>query len=331
MQGCSCGQRCSTQLAGEHTQARRAIPTPPHPVHPAVHAAWPTCFAVPDFIKFQEVVDLVREYNALGKKSLAIMLDTKGPEVRPATFRGFLGGLLFGVIQVGLESRVTSCTRLRQQAAGPLEQHQRLLLLRQHSCGRAPAHHAAAALELCSEAWAAWLGLSAAAAAKMAAACCAPAQRERGSASRECSCRLRSARWGLTNERLQAAPSEMPPPPLTHPLLLASVDMASSRQRRVPLPRRPRPRCVQVRSGDLHEPLELAAGDIVTFTIVEGEDGKGGRISGGCRGMGLGGMGGAAVDWERGGCGVGCAWLGMRWLCSGTSDLDVPSRSQQWE
>lgn len=86
MRGCSCGQRCSTQLAGEHTQqACRAIPTLPHP---AVDAAWPTCFPVPDFIKFQEVVDLVREYNALGKKSLAIMLDTKGPEVRPATFRG---------------------------------------------------------------------------------------------------------------------------------------------------------------------------------------------------------------------------------------------------
>ena len=37
----------------------------------------------------------------------------------------------------------------------------------------------------------------------------------------------------------------------------------------------------QVRSGDLAEPLELAAGDIVTYTIKEGADGKDGRISGG--------------------------------------------------
>ncbi len=29
----------------------------------------------------QAVVDLVREYNALGRNTLAIMLDTKGPEV----------------------------------------------------------------------------------------------------------------------------------------------------------------------------------------------------------------------------------------------------------
>lgn len=30
----------------------------------------------------QQVIDLVREYNALGRSTLAIMLDTKGPEVR---------------------------------------------------------------------------------------------------------------------------------------------------------------------------------------------------------------------------------------------------------
>ena len=30
----------------------------------------------------KEVVDLVREYNTLGRHTLAIMLDTKGPEVR---------------------------------------------------------------------------------------------------------------------------------------------------------------------------------------------------------------------------------------------------------
>ena len=37
---------------------------------------------------------------------------------------------------------------------------------------------------------------------------------------------------------------------------------------------------VQVRSGDLAEPLELGAGDEVVFTIVEGEDGRDRRISG---------------------------------------------------
>lgn len=35
----------------------------------------------------------------------------------------------------------------------------------------------------------------------------------------------------------------------------------------------------EVRSGDLAEPLELATGDTVTFTIREGDDGKEGRIS----------------------------------------------------
>ena len=29
-----------------------------------------------------QVVDLIKEYNALGRNSIAIMLDTKGPEVR---------------------------------------------------------------------------------------------------------------------------------------------------------------------------------------------------------------------------------------------------------
>lgn len=29
-----------------------------------------------------QVVDLVKEYNALGRNTIAIMLDTKGPEVR---------------------------------------------------------------------------------------------------------------------------------------------------------------------------------------------------------------------------------------------------------
>lgn len=35
----------------------------------------------------------------------------------------------------------------------------------------------------------------------------------------------------------------------------------------------------EVRSGDVAEPLELATGDQLTFTIVEGADGKGGRVS----------------------------------------------------
>ena len=29
-----------------------------------------------------QVVDLIKEYNALGRNCIAIMLDTKGPEVR---------------------------------------------------------------------------------------------------------------------------------------------------------------------------------------------------------------------------------------------------------
>jgi hypothetical protein len=33
-------------------------------------------------LTMQAVIDLVREYNALGRHTLAIMLDTKGPEVR---------------------------------------------------------------------------------------------------------------------------------------------------------------------------------------------------------------------------------------------------------
>ncbi len=37
----------------------------------------------------------------------------------------------------------------------------------------------------------------------------------------------------------------------------------------------------EVRSGDLHEPLQLAPGDKVTFTIVEGADGSDNRVSGG--------------------------------------------------
>lgn len=39
--------------------------------------------------------------------------------------------------------------------------------------------------------------------------------------------------------------------------------------------------CTEVRSGDVHEPLQLAAGDKVTFTIVEGADGSDNRVSGG--------------------------------------------------
>ena len=39
--------------------------------------------------------------------------------------------------------------------------------------------------------------------------------------------------------------------------------------------------CTEVRSGDVHEPLQLAAGDKVTFTIVEGADGSSNRVSGG--------------------------------------------------
>lgn len=37
----------------------------------------------------------------------------------------------------------------------------------------------------------------------------------------------------------------------------------------------------EVRSGDVAEPLQLAAGDRVVFTIQEGADGKDNRISGG--------------------------------------------------
>ena len=37
----------------------------------------------------------------------------------------------------------------------------------------------------------------------------------------------------------------------------------------------------EVRSGDVHEPLQLATGDRVTFTIVEGADGSDNRVSGG--------------------------------------------------
>ncbi|KFM29270.1 Pyruvate kinase isozyme G, chloroplastic [Auxenochlorella protothecoides] len=35
-----------------------------------------------DHASHQQVIDLVREYNAMGRRNLAIMLDTKGPEVR---------------------------------------------------------------------------------------------------------------------------------------------------------------------------------------------------------------------------------------------------------
>lgn len=35
-----------------------------------------------DHASHKAVVDLVREYNALNRNCLAIMLDTKGPEVR---------------------------------------------------------------------------------------------------------------------------------------------------------------------------------------------------------------------------------------------------------
>ena len=35
-----------------------------------------------DHKSHKEVVDLVKEYNSLGRRTLAIMLDTKGPEVR---------------------------------------------------------------------------------------------------------------------------------------------------------------------------------------------------------------------------------------------------------
>ena len=35
-----------------------------------------------DHKSHKAVVDLVREYNALGRGNVAIMLDTKGPEVR---------------------------------------------------------------------------------------------------------------------------------------------------------------------------------------------------------------------------------------------------------
>jgi pyruvate kinase len=33
-------------------------------------------------VSFQAVVDLVKEYNLLGRGCVALMLDTKGPEVR---------------------------------------------------------------------------------------------------------------------------------------------------------------------------------------------------------------------------------------------------------
>lgn len=39
----------------------------------------------------------------------------------------------------------------------------------------------------------------------------------------------------------------------------------------------------EVRSGDVAEPLQLAPGDAVVFTIQEGADGKDNRISGGER------------------------------------------------
>ena len=35
-----------------------------------------------DHNSHREVVELVKEYNSLGRRTLAIMLDTKGPEVR---------------------------------------------------------------------------------------------------------------------------------------------------------------------------------------------------------------------------------------------------------
>lgn len=60
----------------------------------------------------------------------------------------------------------------------------------------------------------------------------------------------------------------------------------------------------QVRSGDLAEPLELGPGDEVTFTIVEGADGSGHRISGenaGCGGPSS--LLGWVAKWLS-----GCAW-----------------------
>lgn len=41
------------------------------------------------------------------------------------------------------------------------------------------------------------------------------------------------------------------------------------------------PAAAEVRSGDLAAPLQLSAGDKVTFTIVEGADGTDNRIGGG--------------------------------------------------
>lgn len=35
-----------------------------------------------DHTSHKKVVDLVKEYNSLGRRCLSIMLDTKGPEVR---------------------------------------------------------------------------------------------------------------------------------------------------------------------------------------------------------------------------------------------------------
>ena len=65
-----------------------------------------------------------------------------------------------------------------------------------------------------------------------------------------------------------------------------------------------------MRSGDLAEPLQLAAGDRVVFTIVEGADGRDGRISGGRASGRACGRAGGQVGRRVGGRPAGPAGVG---------------------
>jgi hypothetical protein len=92
---------------------------------------------------------------------------------------------------------------------------------------------------------------------------------------------------------------------------------APARSRSAPLAPRPAARQgPEVRSGDLAEPIDLEVGQRYTFTIEEGANGKGGRISvnyddfirGGRGGAGRGGAGRGGAG--RGGAGRGGAGRG---------------------
>jgi hypothetical protein len=80
--------------------------------------------------------------------------------------------------------------------------------------------------------------------------------------------------------------------------------------RRAPHPHPPHAQGPEVRSGDLAEPIDMAVGQRYTFTIEEGANGKGGRISVNYDDFIRGGVG-WGVGWGVGG---GGEWGGVgRW------------------